>query len=351
MAPRPQSWVKSYDDVDFDISLGRRSSSPHERQHMLAESAMPTTRRPSGASGSSSPSPGPSSSSSSHTSTSNPRPSSTVPDARDQPPPPPPRESTSTSPSTSPEQGPSFLRMPRSASFASSPLNPAYPSLASPFARPGSRGSAHVTRIASEESRALSMHSPFSQNGSAGGGVRGSMILYRRADASDDVLLPPSMPHAKGNRASVFSTSGDSFMSLSSDSKYPTGMGLGDPAHPHPHVSKGGLVAYAYDPSLDDDADAPMDDEDLMHDPSAPEKDYGRTAGGKRSWRGFKNLAALGILIAALLCLFVVYPIIDNFRGDKRDRMILANTRINATGQAEAESFDPRKRGLDQVPI
>lgn len=228
------------------------------------------------------------------------------------------------------EPGPSFLRMPRSTSFASSPLNPASPmspNFSSPFARPGSRGSAHVTRIPSEESRALSMPSPFSSNST---GSRGSMILYRRAEASEDVLLPPSMPHA--HRNSTFSISGDSFVSLSSDSKYPAGMA----------TQERGLIAYAYDPTVDDDT--PMDEEDLLHNPS--EKDV-TIRGRSRSWRGFKNLAALGILIGALLSLFVVYPIIDFFRHDRRDSLIVANTRINATGQAEAESFDPRS----QIPF
>jgi hypothetical protein len=289
---------------------------------MLAESAMPT-RRPSETDHS------PVASSSSH---SNSRPSYSRSLSNGSSPNAPELSAHDIARAVPSEAGPSFLRMPRSASFASSPLNPtspmspAHPNFASPFARPGSRGSAHVTRLPSEESRALSMPSPFSMNSA---GSRGSMILYRRVDSADDALLPPSLPHA--NRNSMASISGDSFVSLSSDSKYPTGM----------TTPERGLIAYAYDPSMEDDG--PLD-EDLLHDPS--EKDavlHGRS----RSWRGFKNLAALVLLIAGLLCLFVVYPVIVFSRGDRRSSLIVGNTRINSTGQAGAVSFDPRS----QVPF
>lgn len=171
------------------------------------------------------------------------------------------------------------------------------------------------------------MPSPFSSNSI---GSRGSMILYRRAEASEDALLPPHMPVA--NRKSTISISGDSFVSLSSDSKYPAGT----------IASERGLVAYAYDPTVDDDT--PVDEEDQLHDPSEKDVAIRRRS---RSWRGFKNLAALGILIGALLTLFVVYPIIDFFRHNKRDSLIVGNTRINATGQADVVSFDTRS----QMPL
>ncbi|GLB40849.1 putative beta-glucan synthesis-associated protein (SKN1) [Lyophyllum shimeji] len=330
MSPRPQSWVGDYEDVEFDLAFsdtppsGRYS--PHERQRMLPDEGTQPTRpaymldnTPMSSSSTSSPR-------TSHlplglTSDGVPRyhvqeppigrPRSTGPEPRNQ--------------------------MPRAASYrsiASSPLNPAFPSgppsfnVLSPFSRPGSRGSAHITRIPSEESRALSQGPPFMANSTSS---RGSMILYRRADTTDDVLLPPSFPHA--NRSSVVSTSGDSYLSLSSDSKYPSGM----------MTPERGLVAYAYDPSLD--ADEPLDEmDDALHD---PEKKVIKVPGRPTSWRGFKNLAALVALVLGLLTLFVFYPVYQFYQDNGRTSLIVGNTRINATGQADYVEVSPRS----QIPI
>ena len=57
------------------------------------------------------------------------------------------------------------------------------------------------------------------------------------------------------NRDLVASSSVDSIFSLSSDSKYTSGI---------THGAKG-LVPYAYDPAVDDKD--PPDEEDLLHDP------------------------------------------------------------------------------------
>jgi hypothetical protein len=97
------------------------------------------------------------------------------------------------------------------------------------------------------------------------------MVLYRLADERDrlsstlmasglpngsnhdSILMPPKFPY---NQDSVLSTSGDSIISFCSDSKYPSGM----------QGTQRGLVAYPYDPVLDD-LDAP-DEEDFLHNPS-----------------------------------------------------------------------------------
>jgi hypothetical protein len=203
-----------------------------------------------------------------------------------------------------------------SAHFISSPLNPATPS--SPFARsrPGSQGSVHIDRLVSEEARALT--SPFRTLGSQTS--RGSMVLYRLATDDDGQLVPPK---ALGyNRDSVVSSSGDSIVSLSSDSKYPSGF----------NSHQRGLVPYAYDPAVDEND--PPDEEDLLHDPTDEKFNNGSVI----ALRGVLNVGVLLALIAGLLCLFVFYPVLSYFRNNERNLAIDGNIRINATGQA-AELF------------
>ncbi|CAA7270578.1 unnamed protein product [Cyclocybe aegerita] len=374
-----------------------------------------------------------------------------------------------------------MARVPRSASFKGSPLNPSGSSPASsinngqapapstptlqphspssftsPFARPGSRGSTYFARLASEESRALSWGgqeqrgvgtaTPSSTAGSIPAlPTRGSMILYRVAlpdpsapspgqslppsfssgssplnhgttpptAAEDGGLLPPPS-FSQLNRASVYSTSGDSIVSMGSDSKYPAGLGFGvglGLSSPHSQAgvgSGGGLVAYAYDP--DDDSDGEGDEPDPLHDLDYPPPPYTRdrakasARAGKRSsdatssstpssssngkgkekapstssqhsvrrvyagevyepypphlaflssssapfsslshlsWRGLVNVSAIMLLLLALLCLFIGFPVISVVRDDGRSVLITMNTRINSTGQAVAFDFDP----------
>ncbi|KAH9896744.1 beta-glucan synthesis-associated [Cubamyces lactineus] len=192
--------------------------------------------------------------------------------------------------------------------FVSSPLNPN--STHGARSRPASRGSTYFNRIASEESQALA--GPY---GSLGG-QRGSMVLYRLAatDDNSEHLAPPKAFH---NRDSVVSSSGDSIFSLSSDSKYPSGMVPG----------RGGFVPYAYDPEVD--KDAPDDDDDFLH---APE--YGRNRHSYWSSRGILNVGVLILLIGAVLTLFLCYPLLDFYRNEARNVAITANVRINSTGQA-----------------
>ncbi|KAF8875159.1 beta-glucan synthesis-associated protein-domain-containing protein [Infundibulicybe gibba] len=222
------------------------------------------------------------------------------------------------------------LRSASAKSFASSPLNPMLPP-ASPFARPGSRGSAHITRIASEDSRALSMASPAFRQSL---GSRGSMILYRMADIQDDgMLVPPTLPHA--NRNSIASTSADSYVSLSSDSKYPSGM---------MSTTERGIVAYAYDPAVDELE--PMNDEDVLHD---PKEKIVRVGGCQMPVRGVTNIAALVALILGIISLFVVYPVISFYRDNGRNSKIVGNIRINSTGQAVEGPLDGNLNTRSQV--
>ncbi|KAF8987327.1 beta-glucan synthesis-associated [Cyathus striatus] len=146
------------------------------------------------------------------------------------------------------------------------------------------------------------------------------MLLYRLADDTrtrDSALLPPRMSFAPGgNRDSVMS-SASSILSLSSDSKYPSGL-----------PATRGYVAYAYDPA---DDDGPPDEDDLLHDPR--EKMRKRT-GWLFPWRGFMNVGLLVMLVLALMALFVFYPMWRFFRDKAVNERIDGNIRINATGQA-----------------
>ncbi|KAJ8496348.1 hypothetical protein ONZ45_g12486 [Pleurotus djamor] len=266
-----------------------------------------------------------------------------------------------TSPSTSPTPRPARTATQSSGhqSAVLSPLNPASATSATsatfpiPRSRPASRGSQYLTnRFASEHSANPNTNSYYNASDSAypsfaapttafgAGGQRGSMVLYRLADdmlspggvrdstARDSTLLPPDRKFA---RESVWSSSGDSFVSISSDrdSKYP-----GDLMSPFASTPRG-LVPYAYDPASDELE--PPDEEDMLHDPN--NKTWG-TAGGRHPmkksfpWRGLINVAVLILLILALLCLFIFYPVLDFFRNDARNTAIDGNIRINATGQA-----------------
>ncbi|CAL1711204.1 unnamed protein product [Somion occarium] len=206
--------------------------------------------------------------------------------------------------------------------FISSPLNPNSTGHAI-RSRPASRGSTYFNRIASEESQALA--SQFSTLNSA---HRGSMVLYRLAgDTPDDPLLPPKITH---QRDSVASSSGDSIFSLSSDSKYPSGVVQG----------QRGFIPYAYDPDLD--MKEGPDDDDYLHRP-----DYGENKRTLWSWRGFLNFGVLIILIVALLTLFICYPVLYFVRHNARNLAIDGNIRINGTGQAPVLFQLPQMIDLD----
>ncbi|KAG6855509.1 hypothetical protein H0H87_001844 [Tephrocybe sp. NHM501043] len=168
-----------------------------------------------------------------------------------------------------------------------------------------------------------------------GVGHRGSILLYRLASEDDAhtqpasssassrdsaQLLPPPNPKplAGSQRNSTVSTY--SFVNL--DSKYP--LSNRDGAFPtFPRI----FVPYEYDLAMDE-LD-PLDEEDLMHDPTA--KGYMKTS---FSWRGALNVVVLVSLILGLLSLFFLYPVLTFFRNEARNARINGNIHINGTGQA-----------------
>ena len=175
-----------------------------------------------------------------------------------------------------------------SSGYINSPLNPNSQPI--PRSRPVSRGSAYLSRLASEESSAF-----------ASSGQRGSMLLYRLASEDDQQLLT-----APNKRFSIGSESVFSF-----DSKYPAS-------------APRGMVPYVYDPENDDKNLDDVDDE--LHAIGDP--------GFGWSWRGVANIGVLVLLIAAILSLFVLYPILYFVRNNARDTAIDNNIHINVTGQA-----------------
>jgi hypothetical protein len=143
------------------------------------------------------------------------------------------------------------------------------------------------------------------------------MVLYRLATEEEQgELLPP--PTLLNNRASVASISGDSIFSLSSDSKYPSGVTYG----------QRGLVPYAYDPDIED-KELP-DEEDVLHD---PDDKRGEKTSSLFAMRGFLNVGVLLILISGLLCLFI-FSVLTFIRNNALNLAIDGNIRINATSQA-----------------
>jgi hypothetical protein len=136
----------------------------------------------------------------------------------------------------------------------------------------------------------------------------------------------------------MYSTSGDSIISLSIDSKYPNLEG-----------QRSGLIAYVFDPDVDESLDD--DDEvDWLHDPEEiiaeklakirnqphpqrpayikPPKE------SSLSWRGFLNITMLILLLVTILALFIAYPTVATISDGGRNKLIAFNTRINSTGQA-----------------
>lgn len=135
-------------------------------------------------------------------------------------------------------------------------------------------------------------------------------------------LVPPKAL-ASQNRDSIISSSGDSVFSISSDSRFPTGQS----------TLQRGFVPYAYDPELE--KDLPDDDDDVLHSP-----EYGHNQHSYWSWRGLMNVSVLVILIAALLTLFLCYPLVDFFRNEARNLAISANTVVNTSGSDAIPAAD-----------
>ena len=171
----------------------------------------------------------------------------------------------------------------------------------------------------------LGYHNSDLHSSNIGGRASGSMILYRLTDdprtsyqkrtattRSSPLHLPPRFKYRSSSGYSTFSFTG------TLDSTHP----LSTPS------ALRGLVPYFYDPSLD--SSQPIDDEDRLHDPTI--KDNFRGEKQSFPWRGLTNMAVLLVLISALLCLFILYPVWTFVRDRARNLNIGDNVNINGTG-------------------
>ncbi len=212
-----------------------------------------------------------------------------------------------------------------SKSYTCSPLNPtSMPSSVTVVPRVRRSRSIDITRVPSEEIRAFS-RKPTSLAGSRGG----SMILYRLADVTQPmttIVAPFRMSHA--HRESFASSSGDSVISLSPDSKYPIFS-----------ATERGMVAYSFDPLVDDMTD---DEDDMFgEDKKTP----------LISHRRLGNVIALALLLIGILSLLVVYPVVAFYNASRRNRLIVDNPYINSTGQAEPTMVSHNNDRRSQIPL
>ena len=122
------------------------------------------------------------------------------------------------------------------------------------------------------------------------------MVLWRLASARDQGVLPPPMLTADKRTSFGPTASGESIWTHCSDSKYPSGP---------PAAVRGGLVPYAWDPSVDDDQDG-ADEEDLHHRPESADK-----PSAFQNARGIVNVGVLVLLIGGLLVLFIAFPVMS----------------------------------------
>ena len=206
---------------------------------------------------------------------------------------------------------------PLSPGFVSSPLNPNH--LALPRPRKPTRASTFsaIQRVASEDALTLSADSR-----------RGSMILYRLAD--DSALLAPRP--LREHRGSTASSSRESIISISYDSKYPSSVMT--QAHR-------GCIPYVYNPEMDKHVPEP---DDYLYEPTYGDNESWYQAIG---WRGVINLSMLIIMVIALLALFICYPVVSSQHYSDMFKLIAKDGHINSTGQyVPASQYAPVSRLL-----
>lgn len=127
---------------------------------------------------------------------------------------------------------------------------------------------------------------------------RSSMVLY-------DTLPPPQsiLPHISSSSSSVRSSD--------RDSKYP-GAKVNDKMMPYVYAPVG--MQYTDD-----------DDDDILGLELGQTKTF--------PWRGVVNVSVLFLIIAALLFVFIFYPIIVYYHHSPRTEAVVNNVQVNMTGQ------------------
>ncbi|KAL0059726.1 hypothetical protein AAF712_013522 [Marasmius tenuissimus] len=170
------------------------------------------------------------------------------------------------------------------------------------------------------------------------------MVLYR---------LAPHSGEPGSNRSSTVSQTPSL---INEDNKYPSFRGLSEPSSPSssrhrlPHAAlfsstpssthaplsqnpPRGLVPYEYDPVTDS---MMHEEDDVLHDPKSTKEQFRKAAGpqsGGLSWRGFKNMGMLVVLVAGMLGIFLVYPVVRHYQDEAFVKTVSENIHINGTGQ------------------
>jgi len=163
------------------------------------------------------------------------------------------------------------------------------------------------------------------------------MVLWRLAPIplvdEQGVLLPPPAVSADPRRSLASEFSGESVWTLYSDSKYPSGP---------PTMMRGGLVPYAWDPTLDDQ-DGPEED-DPLHRPEFLDKPP-----PVLNHRSILNVGVLLLLVGSLLVLFIVYPVVTFIENGSNllflEEEIAANTNTDVP-QTDYPESDIQPRSL-----
>jgi hypothetical protein len=100
---------------------------------------------------------------------------------------------------------------------------------------------------------------------------------------------------------------------------------------------RGGLEAYVYDPSVDDQE---KEDDDFLHDPKSIDKPSSFFA-----TRGILNIGVLVLLVGTLLTLFIAYPVVTYVHGNNSQNIFLDETGGNTVTDSTTDFAIPVPQG------
>ncbi|KAF8635101.1 hypothetical protein AX15_000540 [Amanita polypyramis BW_CC] len=161
-----------------------------------------------------------------------------------------------------------------------------------------------------------------------------------QVQGEESVLFPNCQFHAP--RSSTPSTSGESSLTLVSDTKYATAL-----------FSQGrGFIPFPFDLSLIDN-DCGDDDEGMTSNPNEKVMEVGNYS---VPWRGLGNVIALALMVCAILALFIIYPVCSfyHYSCEVADRLDIAI--VNTTASVNASDTNGQQEGVNlnargQIPL
>ncbi|KAL0572857.1 hypothetical protein V5O48_009106 [Marasmius crinis-equi] len=167
------------------------------------------------------------------------------------------------------------------------------------------------------------------------------MVLYRLAgnepgsNRSSTMSESPSMIN-EDNKYPSFRHASEPSSPSSSRQRLPhAALFSNTPSSTHAPLSQNpprGLVPYEYDPRVDSMLN---EEDDVLHDPKYTKEQFKKAVkpSSTFSTRGFKNIGMLVVLVAAILGVFLVYPVVRNYQDDAWRKTVADNIHVNATGQ------------------